>query len=322
MTIVVERVQMPCTVQDRGRFGHRSRGIGTAGAADGMALATANLLVGNHPGAAALEFPIAGPVLRFERNATIALAGADLGLRVAGVSQPAWEAVGVPAGARVDFTGRRSGCRAVLAVAGGIDVPPTLGSRSTDLRAGIGGIAGRALVAGDRLPIGPPARAPAAPGRSPAAALRYRGGGGVRFVAGPEVEWFTAAARAALVAAPYTLTAASDRMGCRLTGTPLPLTAACEMRSQALVPGTIQVPPGGAPIVLLADAPVTGGYPRIGVVIAADLPIVAQTMPGESLRFVEVDRAEALRLARQQRRDLDRFALGIALGIAPGGGSR
>lgn len=318
MTIVVERVLGPCTVQDRGRFGHRARGIGTAGAADCVALATANLLVGNHPGAAALEFPIAGPVLRFERGVTIALAGADLGLRVAGVGQPAWEAVGVPAGARVDFTGRRSGCRAILAVAGGIDVPPILGSRSTDLRAGIGGVAGRALAAGDRLPIGSAPGTPASPGRSPAATLRRAGGGHVRFVAGPEAAWFTAAARAAFVAAPYALTAASDRMGCRLSGAALPLAEARELRSQALVPGTIQVPPGGAPIVLLVDAPVTGGYPRIGVVIAADLPIVAQTMPGESLCFVEVDRAEALRLARQQRRDLDRFALGISLG----GGSR
>ena len=314
MTIVVERATGQATIQDRGRFGHRSRGIGTAGAADAMALETANLLVGNPRGAAALEMTLTGPVLRFERAATVAIAGADLGMRVAGAPCRAYEALAVAAGTRVDFTGRRTGCRAILAVAGGIAVEPVLGSRATDLRARIGGIAGRALVAGDRLPVGSPTGTPAARGRSPADPLRSRASGTVRFVAGPEAAWFTAAARATLVAAPYTLTAASDRMGCRLAGAALPLIGAVDMRSQALVPGTIQVPPGGQPIVLLVDAPVTGGYPRIGVVIAVDLPIVAQTVPGETLRFVEVDLAEALRLARQRRRDLDRCALGLALG--------
>jgi len=233
-------------------------------------------------------------------------------MRVDGVPCAPWRAFDLPAHARIDFGGRQSGCRAILAFAGGIDVAPALGSRATDLRAGLGGLAGRALRAGDMLPVGPaPARRPPA-GPTLAPDLRSHGGGTVRFVAGPEADWFTAAARDTFTSVPYTLTATSDRMGCRLAGPPLPLAAPREMLSQALVPGTVQVPPAGLPIVLLADAPVTGGYPRIGVVVTADLPIVAQTMPGETLRFHEIGLDEALALCRERQRALARLAVGLA----------
>lgn len=310
--IHVERVAGLTTVQDLGRTGHRGRGIVPGGAADHLALATANLLVGNPAGAAALEITLVGPTLSVDRPTSIALTGADLGMRVDGVPCPPWRAFDLPARARIEFTGRRAGCRAILAVAGGIDVTSVLGSRATDLRAGLGGLGGRALRTGDLLPIGPtPARRPPS-GPTLAPDLRSHGGGSVRFVAGPEADWFTAAARDTFVTSSYTLTPASDRMGCRLAGPPLPLASPREMLSQAVLPGTVQVPPGGLPIVLLADAPVTGGYPRIGVVITVDLPIVAQTMPGESIRFHEVGLDEALALCRERSRALARLRVGLS----------
>ncbi|MFM7521822.1 MAG: biotin-dependent carboxyltransferase family protein [Planctomycetota bacterium] len=300
------------TVQDLGRPGHRGRGIVPGGAADPLALVTANLLVGNPAGAAALEMTLLGPALSVDRPTTIAVSGADLGMRVDGRPCPPWRAHDLPADACIEFAGRCSGCRAILAVAGGIDVASVLGSRATDLRAGFGGLGGRALRTGDLLPIGPePARRPPS-GPALAPDLRSHGGGRVRFVAGPEAGWFTAAARDTFATSPYTLTAASDRMGCRLAGAPLPLAAPRDMLSQAVLPGTVQVPPGGLPIVLLADAPVTGGYPRIGVVITVDLPIVAQTMPGETLRFHEVGLDEALALCRERRSALARLGAGLA----------
>lgn len=314
MTIRVARATGLTTIQDAGRVGLRHSGIVPGGAADRLALVTANLLVGNPPGAAALEMTLVGPVLVTDAPTTIALTGADLGLRVDGVARPAWQPHDLPAGATIDFAGRQSGCRGILAFSGGIDVAPVLGSRSTDLRSGFGGLAGRALATGDRLPVGPSPAGRFAAGRSLAPDLRSHGGGTVRCVAGPEADWFTAAARAAFFADDHLVTPASDRMGCRLGGAGLGLTAPREMLSQALLPGTVQVPPGGAPIVLLADAPVTGGYPRIAVVIGVDLPIVAQTMPGERLHFHEVEVGEAVRLYRERERALARLRVGLDLG--------
>ncbi len=312
--IHVDRAAGLTTVQDLGRPGHRGRGIGAGGAADHLALVTANMLVGNASAAAALEITLVGPTLSVDRPISIALAGADLGMRIDGIACPPWRAFDLPAHGCIDFTGRRAGCRAILAVAGGIDVAPVLGSRATDLRAGIGGVAGRALRAGDVLPVGPPPawRPPAGPAL--ATDLRSHGGGTVRFIAGPEADWFTAAARDTFATSAYTLTPESDRMGCRLAGPPLPRAAPRDMLSQTVLPGTVQVPPGGMPIVLLADAPVTGGYPRIGVVITVDLPIVAQTMPGDSLRFHEVGLDEAVALCRERRRALARLQVGLSCG--------
>ncbi|MFM8282918.1 MAG: biotin-dependent carboxyltransferase family protein [Planctomycetaceae bacterium] len=317
MTIIVERAAGLATVQDAGRHGWRACGVVSGGAVDSLALATANLLVGNDADAAALECTLVGPTLGVERDVTIALTGADLGLRIDGVAHPAWRAIDVAAGARIDFAGRRCGCRGIVAVAGGIDVPAVLGSRSTDLTAGFGGVEGRTLRAGDRLPIGP--RRPAWPGggRAVAGALRSHGGGAVRVVRGPEADRFAPAAWDTFLSARYAVGAASDRMGCRLEGPPLESAAPGDMLSQGVVPGTVQVPPDGRPIVLMADAPVTGGYPRIGVVIGADLPIVAQTMPGETLTFRTVTLDEARAAWRRRARALARLRIGLALGGGP-----
>lgn len=306
MSVEVIRPGLMTTVQDRGRRGYQQYGITSGGAMDLFALRAANLLVGNDEGDAALEATLAGPTLRFERAAVIAVCGGDLSPAVDGVPLPMWRPALVPAGAVLAFGRPRGGCRAYIAAAGGFAVPPVLGSRSADLRAGLGGGFGRALRAGDRLPLGMPS--PLA-GRI-AAELRGRAGGGafaaaawrlphsmlpgyaaepvVRAVRGPHFGRFAPEAQEALFTVPMRVTPQSDRMGYRLEGPTLPLAETFEPISSAVSFGTVQVPPNGQPIVLMADRQPTGGYPVIAQVIRADLPLLAQLAPGKTLRFQEV----------------------------------
>ncbi|MGF9713507.1 biotin-dependent carboxyltransferase family protein [Paenibacillus naphthalenovorans] len=313
MSMVVEKPGMLTTVQDAGRFGRRGIGVVTAGAVDPFAFRTANALVANAPGAAVLEMTLTGAVLRFEQEAVVAFCGAEMDAHAeGGPPLPGWRPVLVRSGTVLRFGSARSGVRAYLAVAGGFAVPAVLGSRSTYVPARFGGLAGRPLQAGDRLPVGPPpalaaalhARlaAAAAPGAalSPApwalareARPPYAEHPAIRAVRGREAESFEARSLEAFFSAPYRVTAQSDRMGCRLDGERLALISPLEMISEAVTPGTIQVPPDGQPIVLLADVQTTGGYPRIAQVAAVDLPLVAQARPGSRLRFTEITAPEA-----------------------------
>jgi biotin-dependent carboxylase-like uncharacterized protein len=288
------------TVQDLGRFGHRRHGVPWGGAMDAPALRAANLLVGNTPDAAALECTVSGPTLRFLAPTRLAVLGADLQPVLHRDDLGPWP---VPPGAavlarpgnRLAFNGRRAGCRAYLALAGGIDVPVVLGSRATDLAAGFGGHEGRALRAGDRLALGPPRgeRARVAPPTPPAGPLT------LRVVLGPQDDHFTPASVARFLSGEYAVTVASDRVGCRLEGPPLGHLRGGEIPSDGMVPGSVQVPPDGRPIVAMADGPTTGGYPKVATVIRADLPLLAQALGGEArVRFAAVNVAEAQRAAR------------------------
>ncbi|WP_426449320.1 biotin-dependent carboxyltransferase family protein [Paenibacillus sp. S-38] len=324
MSLVVLEAGLLTTVQDLGRYGSRSSGVVTSGAADPAALRTANALVANEPGAAGLELTLTGGVLRFEQDAVVALCGAAMDARAeGGPPLPAGRPVLVRGGTVLRLGAARSGVRAYLAVAGGLAVPAVLGSRSTHVRARLGGLAGRALQAGDRLPAGPPTAAGAAlaerlaaaaapgavlttapwalsPREAPGPAQRRAPGGAVRLravrlraVRGPEAERFEAGSLEAFFARPYRVSAQADRMGCRLEGEPLRLRADGEMLSEAVVPGTVQVPAGGQPIALLADAQTTGGYPRIAQIAAVDLPLLAQARPGTQVGFEEITLAES-----------------------------
>ena len=284
------------TVQDEGRPGWRRTGVGGSGAMDGPALRAANLLVGNAAGAAGLECTIAGPRLRFLAATHFALTGGDLSAVLHRDDLGAWP---VPRAARVlaragnvlAFGARRSGSRAYVAFAGGIDVPPVLGSRSTDLTAGFGGVGGRALRAGDLVAFGRPSG-----GAEPGSALETAASGEatVRAVLGPQDDHFSPEALAALLGAPYTLAPESDRVGLRLLGPRLAHRGAAEIVADGMVPGCVQVPPDGQPIVMMAGGPVTGGYPKIATVVGADLPALAQLVPGEGrLRFRAVSVEEA-----------------------------
>ena len=308
---------LQATVQDGGRHGHRHLGVGSAGALDAYSHAVANLLVGNRADAPVIEAALAGPTLLFAHGARIALCGAPTDARVGGVAIPGWRPVDLPAGSVLAVGRCREGARSTLAVAGGWSVPMVLGSASTDLRGGFGGVEGRALREGDALAIGPapprnPARVRVAPWWiDPAPDLVLSGDVPVRLLPGHD------ATRPgdAVFGARWRVTAASNRQGLRLEGPALALDAAANgaaRLSEPVGPGTVQLPADGQPIVLLADAQSHGGYPRIGHVARCDLPRLAQLRPGDTVRFLPCTREQATRLRLDQAARLARIAIAIA----------
>ncbi|CAM3664342.1 biotin-dependent carboxyltransferase family protein [Roseateles saccharophilus] len=289
------------TVQDLGRHAWRDRGLSLCGALDELALQAGNLLVGNPPDAAGLEFTLGPATLRLHADGCVALTGTDADASLDGRPlRPGWR-IPVRAGQTLKLTAPRERMRSYVCVSGGIAVPAVLGSRSTDLKAGFGGLEGRALRDGDRLPIGPTARLPTRaiglrlPDWTPA----------VRVLPGPEHEDFSTAAREAFWQAGWVLTPQSNRMGYRLAGPRLERERGGELASHGVLPGVIQVPPSGQPIVLLADAQTTGGYPKIGVVIRADLWKLAQLRLGATLRLLPCTADEARAALREQTLLLD-----------------
>lgn len=298
------------TVQDQGRHGVRHLGVARAGAMDPVALAMANRLVGNDEGDAGLEIALQGPRLRLPGACRIALTGATLPAWWNEVPLPMGRPVDLPAG-DLRLGAPRGGLRSWLAVSGGFDTPVVLGSRSTDLRGGFGGHEGRALRADDRLPVGngrdrARSRIPAFPSwwidvDDPWTADRHV----LRYVSSSHPS------APALSAHGWRTHADSNRQGLRLTGTVLPSTAADGV-SEPVAVGTLQLPPDGQPILLLADAQTVGGYPRLGHVIACDLGRAAQLRPGEPVHFEPVTLEQARLLARQHAHRLARVRLAIA----------
>ena len=303
------------TVQDAGRPGFAHLGVPVGGAVDTVSLAIANLLVGNGSGAAALELTVVGPELLVRVPVVIAVAGADLG----GVARPGGRrlepgnAYRVEPGTTIAFPGSldpRHGSRCYLAVPGGFDVPVVLGSRSTCLAAAFGGVEGRRLRRGDVLTAGaadPGAASEAAwPADTPAVDGDTAGSdqSSVRVLPGPLLDATGWRALHELCDTTWTVAPDSDRMGLRLGGPPLPSDAR-GIVSHGVAWGAIQLPPGGAPIVLLADHQPTGGYPVIAVAITADRPVLGQLAPGHLVRFEAVDVATARRALAAQRAGLE-----------------
>ncbi|GAA3971983.1 biotin-dependent carboxyltransferase family protein [Hymenobacter antarcticus] len=319
MSLRILRPGLLTTVQDLGRFGYQQDGIIVSGAADAVALRVANLLVGNDEHAAGLELTILGPRIRFEADHLIALTGAHLSPSINGQPVSHNRAVWLAAGAELAFGPALAGCRAYLAVAGGVAVPVVLGSRATYLRAGFGGLHGRTLRADDELPIGNPSETGSALQQQLAtrqtawAQTRWTPGPSlcptprpepvIRALRGPEYEQFSTESQLRFWHEPFTVTAEADRMGYRLQGPTLERLVEPELLSSAVTFGTVQVPAGGQAIVLLADHQTTGGYPRIAQVISVDFAVLAQVRPGQAIRFSEVTLAEAqaLYLARERR---------------------
>ena len=263
------------TVQDLGRSGHAHLGVPRSGAADQPALRLANRLVGNPEGAACLETTLTGVRLLARRSCRIAVTGAQAQVRVGTRSVDWGSAVPVPAGAEVVVGPARRGLRSYLAVAGGLEPEPVLGSRSTDLLSGLGPAP---LAAGMLLPVG---AAPPAPGA--AAAVPKPSAPVLHLLLGPRSDWFAPAALAALDGSAYEVGPASNRIGLRLTGPPIARSRDGELPTEPMVLGAVQVPPSGQPVVFGPDHPTTGGYPVIGVVHEADLPVCAQARPGDRL---------------------------------------
>jgi KipI family sensor histidine kinase inhibitor len=290
------------TVQDLGRFGHESAGVSPGGAMDRQAARLANRLVGNADHAALLELCLSGPVLRFHRETVVAM--------TTNHGKPRR----VSAGETVDFSKFAGGVRACLAVAGGLAVPDVLGSASTDLRGGFGGVQGRPLQTGDWLAtvaVGKPWLADGwHVGRT---AYNRPNEIELRFIRGTQADWFSSDAERRLRTQIYHLTPHSDRMGARLDGPPLTLAAPREMISQPVAQGSIQVPPDGQPIVLAAARQTIGGYPQIGHVITVDLPRLARAWPGTAIRFREVTWDDAQAFKADEKRDFDWLRTGLEL---------
>ncbi|MBB5204589.1 biotin-dependent carboxylase-like uncharacterized protein [Inhella inkyongensis] len=302
MSVVIERAAALTTVQDLGRQGLRHLGVARAGAWDAFALRRANALLGNAPGAAGIELVAAPLHLRFEVDTWFALCGAAFELHLD--DRPLRTEWRWPARAgqvlRVQGPGAYQGRCGLLAMAGGVDLPAQLGAVATDLRAGLGGLEGRALRAGDRLPLGAARALQGVRGLSPAAWTPE-----LRVLPGLEFEQLCEPQ--ALLAQEWTLNPQSDRMGARLMGETLALRQPLEMDSHAVWPGLIQLPPGGQPIVLQADAQTTGGYPRLGMVIAADQWKLAQARPGQGLRLRAVTGEQAVQALAERERELEQW---------------
>ena len=315
------------TVQDLGRAKFRHLGVPLGGALDSGAHEVANRLVGNSAHAATIEMTLMGAEIEFIAETLIAITGADMAATRHdrdNLTQPLAQhcPLVIPAGSRIRFQTARRGCRCYLAIAGGIDVPVVMESRSTALRATFGGHCGRMLVAGDELAIGTPAET----GRQTMERLSAKQANTgmpifqnwfvrpidlphpdmatLRIVTGTHTSWLSRSGLARLLESAFRISAHSDRMGYRLTDQQLELEHHAELLSEGVIPGTLQLPPDGNPILLMADSAPTGGYPRIGHVIAADLSIAAQLRPGQFIRFAMVTLDQAQVFFRQQRRML------------------
>jgi antagonist of KipI len=334
MKVIVRSAGFLTSVQDLGRFGYRQSGTAIGGALDSHALRVANALVGNEDSAAGLEATLGTVRLHFDDQRMAAWCGGAFAVAVGGENLPPGHAGLVGKDEELIMTAPKAGSRAWLAISGGIDVPLVLGSRSTDLRGNFGGHEGRALRDGDELPLGTTESLKerrfetavlagrrlqiAAPWvsdwRAPAPwAATGHPNRGLRFVRGPDWARFTEEAQTALEGTPFKVTSDSDRMGVRLDGPDLPRYDSSDLLSEAVAPGTLQVPQNGKPILLLGDCQTIGGYPKIAHVITVDLPIAAQLWPGDLVRFHEVALAEAQALLREREEDFARFRVGLSL---------
>jgi len=287
-TVIVHKPGLLTTVQDRGRYGYQRYGMPVSGAMDVFSLELANLLVGNDPGDTCLEATVSGPELEFTGAIWIAITGADMDPHLNDQDIPMNTAIDVMSGDRLGFRGLISGCRAYIAFSGGIAVPPVMGSRSTYLRAGIGGFQGRALMPGDELPLGELKGKPRLKRIPEGLIPEYKHEQTIRVISGPEAHCFEIAGLRSFLSTEYTVTARSDRMGYRLSGEPiLHKEGMTNIISAGISVGTVQVPGDGQPIILMADRQTSGGYARIANVITADLTLLAQMRPRDKISFKE-----------------------------------
>ncbi|MGG4494741.1 biotin-dependent carboxyltransferase family protein [Brevibacillus reuszeri] len=333
MSIEVISPGLSTTVQDRGRYGYQQHGVNVGGAMDELALQMANLLVGNKSTDAVLEITIKGPTLLFQKDMMIAICGGDfrpmIGDEQIALNRPVW----IKGGTTIQFRQAQQGCRAYLAVAGGWDVPIVMGSRSTNLRAGFGGNEGRMLRAGDTLSHHVPGpfslfltqQLKKKAGAAPYSHMKWfisaeshaisSEEAAVRVIRGDQFEDFTAESRHSFFSQAFQVSPRSDRMGYRLTGPTLSQTTPNELISAAVTAGTIQVPPDGQPIILMADRQTIGGYPKIGYVASIDLPVIAQLRPGETVRFVEISLRDAQTALYEREKWMRQIQLGMEMNV-------
>ena len=321
MSITVIKPGLQSSFQDLGRHGYQHLGVSVSGAMDSRAHRLANLLAGNSDDQATLEITLTGPTLRFGAATCIAISGAALSPTLNGQPVPNNRPLIVKAGDVLAFGARKTGLRSYLAVYGGFDIAPVMGSRSTFLRGKFGGLNGRALKKDDQIRLQQTlcerdldaltddvwkikVYLPAILGFTP----RHD----IRVMAGPHADAFTVASLEQFFTSGYQVSAQSERMGYRLNGPALTLKTTDQIVSEVTSFGTIQVPPDGKPIILMADRQTTGGYVKIAHVATVDLPLVAQTMPGETLHFHDITLAQAQQLDNQREEAFGRLSQGLA----------
>lgn len=301
-TIEIRSPGLLTTVQDLGRAGFGPMGVSPSGAADAVALRLGNRLVGNEPNAAAFEMTLLGGTFLFPEGAVIALTGSDFGASVDAATIPLWTSLEVGAGQTVHTGATQSGARCYLCVRGGISTPPFLGSRSTHLLSGLGGLAGRALRKGDILKIeqgtGPFRKRTV----SAQALHQFQPRKVLRVTPGPQHEWFSDAAQGVFYDSAYRVSEESNRMGLRLEGAPLPGGALGEMTTEGVSLGAVQITAAGVPIILFVEQQTTSGYPKIANVISADISSVGQLRPRDEIRFERVDWEAARMLLVEQEK--------------------
>lgn len=290
------------TVQDRGRYGFQRLGVPVSGAMDEFALRAANVLVDNDEGAACLEMTVVGPTLRFLAPTWTAVTGGDLTPMIDGEPMPGWQTIDVAEGSELSFGDMRDGMRAYLAVAGGIDVPTVMNSRSTYTPGAFGGVDGRTLQKGDVLSA---FGSDQVPSRNTQNIPGYGEEHEVRVVLGPQKSAFSAETIEELLSTTFTISLDSDRMGYKLEGATFSHAESPDIISDGNPPGAIQVSGDGASTILLADRGTTGGYTKIATVIGTDLSALAQAVPGQTVTFAQVSVAEAHEAVWQQEAALD-----------------
>ncbi|MFJ8066971.1 biotin-dependent carboxyltransferase family protein [Psychrobacillus sp. NPDC096426] len=304
MSINVLHSGLLTTVQDIGRYGSQKYGVIVSGAMDSYSLRLANILVGNKENEATLEITLYGTTLQFEEDTLIAITGGDFLTTIDGIIAPLWRPVLIKKNSILKFNSAIKGSRAYVAFAGGINTPQIMGSKSTYLRANIGGYEGRALKKGDFLKIGEKNKTSEALLQQLDdkniswsinfnELINFQQDLIIRVLKGTEFERFDKENQQTFFQQSYTLTVQSDRMGYRLEGPSISLSEKFELLSEGVTFGTIQIPPNGQPIILMADRQTTGGYPKFGQVITADLPSLAQLQPRATIRFTEVTLKEA-----------------------------
>lgn len=295
------------SVQDLGRYGHQEVGVPVAGPMDAFSHRLANQLVGNDADAATLEVTLIGPEILIDAETTVAIVGAVFEVTCEGRPVPLGVSFAVQRGQRLKFGRLIQGARAYLGVAGGVLTASVLGSRATHLVSAMGGLDGRALRSGDRLPVlacPVPRSSRKAVGLTLPTGRRAR----LRIVPGPQDDWFRAEALTTVAGVSFRISPRSNRMGYRLEGPPLERVRDGELISEPVGMGAIQVPGAGEPILLMADRQTAGGYPKIGHVISADLPIAGQLAPGDFIEFILCSRQEAVAALIARERQLLRFA--------------
>lgn len=327
MSVKVLHPGLLTTIQDIGRFGSQKYGVIASGAMDTYSLRIGNLLVGNKENEAGLEITLFGTTLEFEKDAYISITGGDLQATIDGVKAPLWCPISIKKHSILKFQSAIKGSRAYVTFAGGIQVPEVMGSKSTYLRANIGGLEGRALRKGDILSIA---------GLSSDTSelikqteldfskwsvnynelMEFNKHQEIRVIRGTEFDRFKPESQTTFFQEPFTLTVQSDRMGYRLEGPPISIMDNFELLSEGVTFGTVQIPSSGQPIILMADRQTTGGYPKIAQVITADLPTLAQLQPTSTIQFKEVtlEEAEQLLIQKEQLINLIKRAINDKLG--------